>query len=112
MPGGFWPERSIVIASISFDKQRVGLGRELLSKLVMLSDKYGYTSIGIEQTNADESIQNFVRKFGFITHENDTNWLVPVTELAVTLAALPVVTKRRARMKLSASGQNENYRSQ
>lgn len=98
MPGGFWPESSIVIANIGFDKQRAGRGRELLLKLVMLSDEYGYTSIGIEQTSSGDSIQNFVRKFGFKNHGNDKNWLVSVTELAGILSSLPVATRRRVRV--------------
>lgn len=88
-PEGFWPSDSVVIASIGFGKQRRGHGRELLSKLVEMSDRYGFESIGIEQTGQSESIKNFVRKFGFLNHKNEKNWIVSVDVLTACLASLP-----------------------
>jgi hypothetical protein len=99
-PGGFWPDDSVVIASIGFQKQRCGHGTELLKKLVEMSDRYELRSIGIEQTGASESIQNFVRKFEFKNHRNDRNWLVSVQALKEILASSPSTqnsSKRKAR---------------
>lgn len=87
-PGGFWPDDSVVIASIEFRKQRRGHGAELLKKFVEMSDRYELNSVGIEQTGPDESIQNFVRKFGFENHRNDQNWLVSVSRLKEILASV------------------------
>ncbi|WP_143054589.1 GNAT family N-acetyltransferase [Massilia timonae] len=87
-PGGFWPRDSVVIARIGFAQQRRGHGTALLAKLVELADQYNVTSIGIEQTNPQPSIQNFVRKYGFASYRNDRNWLVSIDILTSKLLAL------------------------
>jgi GNAT superfamily N-acetyltransferase len=84
--GDSWPYNTLVIASISFRDQRRGHGRALLAKLVEMSGRYGYTSIAIEQTSSGESIQSFVRKFGFANHLNSRNWITPVSSLTERLA--------------------------
>lgn len=92
---GFWPSDSVVIASIGFGKKRRGHGRELLRKLVEMSNRYGFESIGIEQTGQSESINNFVRKFNFRNYKNDKNWIVSVDVLTACLASLPPQRARR-----------------
>lgn len=101
-PDGFWPSDSVVIASIGFEKQRRGYGRELLSKLVEMSDRYGFKSIGIEQTGQSENIKNFVRKFNFVAYRNEKNWLVSVDVLTACLASLPP-QRARGNKRLLAS---------
>jgi len=86
-PKGSWPNDSIVIASIEFQKQRRGHGKALLQKLVDMSARYEFRSIGIEQTSSKEGIQNFVRKFGFKNHGNERNWLVSIDTLKLLLDA-------------------------
>lgn len=75
------PGKTVVIARIGFRAQRRGHGTRLLSKLVGMADRYGITSIGVEQTGSDPRIQNFVRKFGFRNHMNESNWIVSVDAL-------------------------------
>ncbi len=87
-PGGFWPNDSVVIARIGFQNMHRGHGTALLRKLVELSDRYGLTSIGIEQTGPHESINNFVRKFGFAQHRNERNWLAEIDDLRSLLATI------------------------
>lgn len=97
LPGEFGPEDSVVIANIEFRDRRRGYGTELLAKLVEMSCRYGLNSIGIEQTGLDESIQIFVRKFGFENHVNKRNWLISVENLRARLEALPRFDARRKR---------------
>jgi GNAT superfamily N-acetyltransferase len=100
----FWPDDSVVIAKIEFRHRRFGHGTELLEKLVGMSERFGFRSIGIEQTGSDDSIQNFVRKFGFENHRDKRNWLVSVEALKARLAALPRPgVCRSLRRKMGAS---------
>lgn len=72
---------TVVIAAIGFREQRRGHGTRLLAKLVEISNQYGITSIGVEQTSFEPGIQNFLRKFGFQNHINERNWIVSVDML-------------------------------
>lgn len=80
------PGNAVVIAAIEFREQRRGHGSQLLAKLVEMADRYGITSVGVEQTSSKPCIQNFVRKFGFKNHINDRNWIVPLDTLKEHLA--------------------------
>lgn len=64
---------TVVIARIGFRDQRQGHGTRLLEKLVAMSEDYDISSIGVEQTGPDPSIQNFVRKFSFSNHIDQRN---------------------------------------
>jgi ribosomal protein S18 acetylase RimI-like enzyme len=75
-----------VIAAIGFER---GHGTRLLRKFIELAERYEVAYIGIEQTGPDESIQNFVRKFGFSEYRNERNWLVRVDDLSELLTASP-----------------------
>lgn len=79
---------TVVIARIGFRAQRRGHGTRLLAKLAEMADRYDVTSIGVEQTGPDPSIQNFVRKFGFQNHINHENWIASVDVLKERLASL------------------------
>lgn len=89
-----WHEMSgiLVVARIGFAEQRKGHGTWLLELLSRLAPKYGYKSIAIESTNHKESIQNFVRKFGFEAFpEGDTsqsNWIISINDLNAELLLL------------------------
>jgi hypothetical protein len=87
LPRGEWPSNSLVVARIGFSRERVGHGTHFLVFLVQLSEKYGYTEIGIENTHEGENIQNFVRKHGFQHFKGNNHWIVSVKTLSERLTA-------------------------
>jgi len=84
------PGITVIIAVIEFRDRRRGHGTQLLAKLVEMADRYGITSVGVEQTGPDPSIQNFVRKFGFKNHIDERNWIVAVDTLKERLPSTSV----------------------
>jgi hypothetical protein len=89
--GDTWPRDSVVIARIAFQPQRSGHGTALLTLLTELSEKYGYSQIGLEATIDQESIQNFVKKYEFMpwqTGQGSRNWIVTVEELKQRLTVV------------------------
>jgi GNAT superfamily N-acetyltransferase len=89
---GFWPQDSLVIARLGFEKHRAGHGRALLQFVIDRAAKYGYTSIGVESTINAEGIQGFCRHF-FEPYRTDparghiTHWLAPASKIAEQLVA-------------------------
>lgn len=86
-PKGFWPDDTFVIARIEFERQREGHGTALLRKLVDLSGKYGYGTIGVEALSTP-AIHSFVRKFGFTAHQGDNHWIISIDDLRTSLDRL------------------------
>ena len=77
-----WEADTLVIANISFYKQRSGNGTDLLKFLVNLAAKYEITKIGIEETNSNSSA--FARRFGF-KNFNREDWIIGIPDLKIAL---------------------------
>lgn len=73
-----FPPDCLIIARISFKKERVGNGSHFVRFLAETALKYGYKHIGIESTN--EKSSSFARKLGFRSI-NDTNYAIAVNSL-------------------------------
>lgn len=58
-----FPPDFLIIARISFKKERIGHGSHFVRFLAEIALKYGYNYIGIESTN--EKSSSFARKLGF-----------------------------------------------
>jgi hypothetical protein len=89
---GFWPQGTIVIASIKFREMRAGNGRALLEFLVQQAEQFGYDKIGVECTIPHDGIQGFCRHFfnpyaEEVSGHKDYNWIAPVSRIANQLAA-------------------------
>lgn len=80
-PRGSWPAKTVVIASIGFSRTNKGEGTAFLMFLTDAAPRYGVEWIGLEQTHDGEDIQGFVKKFGFVEHEGNRNWVVPLEKL-------------------------------
>lgn len=73
-----FPPDCLIIARISFRKERIGHGSHFVRFLAETASKYGYKHIGIESTN-DKS-RAFAEKLGF--HSIDgSNYAVSVEKL-------------------------------
>lgn len=89
---GFWPQGTIVIASIKFREMRAGSGRAFLEFLVQQAEQFGYDKIGVECTIPHDGIQGFCRHFFSsyaeeVSGQKDYNWIAPVSRIANQLAA-------------------------
>ncbi|MCD7901677.1 MAG: GNAT family N-acetyltransferase [Bacteroides sp.] len=73
-----FPPDCLIIARISFQKERVGLGSHFVWFLAGIALKYGFKHIGIESVN-DKS-KAFAEKLGFYSIDG-YNYVVSVEEL-------------------------------
>lgn len=71
-------EQTLVVAKLSFRKERIGHGRSLLKFLAQQATKYNYDYIAIEQTNENSS--EFAKKLGF-EKIDEKNWVIEVADL-------------------------------
>jgi len=70
-----FPSNCLIIARISFQKERIGHGTHFVQFLTEIALKYGFKHIGIESTN--EKSASFAEKLGF--HSIDSsNYAVSV----------------------------------
>lgn len=58
-----FPSNCLIIARISFSKERIGHGTHFICFLAGVAVKYGFQHIGIESTN--EKSRAFAEKLGF-----------------------------------------------
>jgi len=73
-----FPSDCLIIARISFKKERIGHGSHFVRFLAETALKYGYKHIGIESTN--EKSSSFARKLGF--HSIDgSNYAITIDSL-------------------------------
>lgn len=84
---GFWPQGTLVIASIQFREKRKGSGRAFLEFLIRHADEFGYDKIGVECTISRDGIQGFCRRYfqsydPEATGRLDYNWLASVSAIA------------------------------
>ena len=70
-----FPPDCLIIARISFHKERIGHGTHFVRFLAETALKYGYRHIGIESTN--EKSSSFARKLGFQPIDS-FNYTIPV----------------------------------
>ncbi|MDR1500912.1 MAG: GNAT family N-acetyltransferase [Prevotella sp.] len=75
-----FPPDCLIIARISFTKERVGHGTHFLRFLTQIAVKYGYKHIGIESINKKSS--SFARKLGFQAIDG-SNYAVSVENLII-----------------------------
>lgn len=68
----------LIIARISFKKERIGHGSHFVHFLSKIALKYGYSHIGIESTN--EKSSSFARKLGFRSIDG-SNYAINVNSL-------------------------------
>lgn len=73
-----FPPDCLIIARISFKKERVGHGSHFVRFLTEIALKYGYRYIGIESTN--EKSSSFARKLGFQSIDG-SNHVITVNSL-------------------------------
>jgi len=73
-----FPPDCLIIARISFKKERIGHGSHFVRFLTEIALKYGYRYIGIESTN--EKSSSFARKLGFQSIDS-SNYAIPVENL-------------------------------
>ena len=73
-----FPPDCLIIARISFKKERIGHGSHFVRFLAETALKYGYKHIGIESTN--EKSNSFARKLGFQPIDG-SNYTVSVENL-------------------------------
>lgn len=73
-----FPPYCLIIARISFSKERVGNGTHFVRFLSEITVKYGYRHIGIESVN-DKS-RTFAKKLGFQSID-DSNYAVSVENI-------------------------------
>lgn len=73
-----FPSDCLIIARISFKKERIGQGSHFVRFLAETALKYGYKHIGIESTN--EKSSSFAQKLGF--HSIDSsNYVITIDNL-------------------------------
>lgn len=73
-----FPPDSLIIARISFKKERVGHGSHFVQFLAETALKHGYKHVGIESTNHKSS--SFARKLGFQSIDG-SNYVITVNSL-------------------------------
>jgi GNAT superfamily N-acetyltransferase len=73
-----FPSDCLIIARISFKKERIGHGTHLVKFLIGIALKYGFKYIGIESVN--HKSQNFAEKLGFQPIDG-SNYTVSVENL-------------------------------
>lgn len=73
-----FPPDCLIIARISFKKERIGHGSHFVRFLTGTALKYGYRHIGIESTN--EKSSSFARKLGFQPIDG-SNYVIAVNSL-------------------------------
>jgi len=73
-----FPPDCLIIARLSFSKERIGHGTHFLSFLTGVARKYGFNYIGIEYANIKSSA--FAKKLGFYSIDGE-NYAIAVTYL-------------------------------
>lgn len=73
-----FPPDCLIIARISFKKERIGHGSHFVRFLAEIALKYGYRHIGLESTNDKSS--SFARKLGFRSIDC-SNYVIAVNSL-------------------------------
>jgi len=73
-----FPPDCLIIARISFIKERIGHGSHFVRFLAEIALKYGYRHIGIESTN--EKSSSFAEKLGFRSIDG-SNYVIDVNSL-------------------------------
>ena len=73
-----FPPDCLIIARLSFSKERIGHGTHFLSFLTGVARKYGFHYIGIECANTKSSA--FAKKLGFYCIDGE-NYAIAVTNL-------------------------------
>jgi len=73
-----FPPDCLIIARLSFRKERIGHGTHFLSFLTGIARKYGFHYIGIECANIKSS--TFAKKLGFYCIDGE-NYTIAVTNL-------------------------------
>lgn len=73
-----FPSDCLIIARISFKKERIGHGSHFVQFLAEIALKYGYKHIGIESTN--EKSSSFAEKLGFRSIDS-SNYVISVENL-------------------------------
>ena len=73
-----FPPDCLIIARISFKKERIGNGTHFVRHLTEIAIKYGYKYIGIESVN-DKS-KSFAKKLGFCSID-DFNYVATTEKL-------------------------------
>ena len=73
-----FPPDCLIIARLSFSKERIGHGTHLLQFLTEVARKYGFHHIGIECANTKSSA--FAQKLGFYSIDGE-NYAIAVTNL-------------------------------
>lgn len=73
-----FPPDCLILARISFRKERAGHGSHFVRFLAEIALKYGYKHIGIESTNNKSS--SFARKLGFQSIDG-SNYVIAVNSL-------------------------------
>jgi len=69
-----WPNNTLVIARISFEKTQRGHGTSFLNFLKGLAEEYSIKHIGIESTNLNSSA--FAEKLNFTKHGGNNNYVL------------------------------------
>ncbi|MCK9816777.1 hypothetical protein M1B35_22270 [Pseudomonas sp. MAFF 302046] len=84
-PRGQWTGHNcLVIARIGFTPTRKGHGRRFMAFLTECADRVGYSSIGIESTNAES--EAFGERFGLQRHGHGNNLLGTVQSVKTRLS--------------------------
>lgn len=73
-----FPPNCLIIARISFQKERIGHGSHFVRLLAEIALKYSFKHIGIESTN--EKSASFARKLGFQSIDG-SNYAVAIEKL-------------------------------
>ncbi|WP_293674428.1 GNAT family N-acetyltransferase [uncultured Parabacteroides sp.] len=73
-----FPPDCLIIARLSFTKERVGHGTHFIRFLTKVARKYGFYHIGIECANAKSGA--FAKKLGFYSIDGE-NYAIAVTNL-------------------------------
>lgn len=73
-----FPPDCLIIARLSFSKERIGHGTHFLSFLTGVARKYGFNYIGIECANDKSGA--FAKKLGFYSIDGE-NYAIKVTNL-------------------------------
>lgn len=76
--GSIFPPDCLIIARLSFSKERVGHGMHFLQFLTKVTRKHGFSYIGIEYANAKSSV--FAKKLGFYSIDGE-NYTITATNL-------------------------------
>ena len=73
-----FPPDCLIIARLSFSKERIGHGTHFIRFLIGIAQKYGFNYIGIECANIKSS--TFAKKLGFYCIDGE-NYAIAVTNL-------------------------------